>query len=153
MKLFASLNYKRSNKKTSIDFQVSKEAVLLSQEILKSSDAEVRQQISEKLLDELCDLAKIDIIKVEILDSNQYHKRSGGKVVMKRYGLYRPRSASISISNRTAVRGQILAPKSFLDTLLHEWLHHYDTFKLRLNSIHSKGFYMRLNDLKEKLKV
>jgi hypothetical protein len=82
---------------------------------------------------------------------------------MKRYGLYRlarfrqgygeAKSASIAISNKTAVRGQILAPKSFLDTLLHEWMHHYDTYRLKLRSIHSKGFYLRLNNLKEKLKI
>ena len=43
--------------------------------------------------------------------------------------------------------------RDFLNTLLHEWLHHYDTRKLKLNSIHSKGFYLRLNDLQEKLKI
>ncbi|MFA6422109.1 MAG: hypothetical protein WCV92_01820 [Candidatus Buchananbacteria bacterium] len=153
MKLFASLNYRKSNKITSVNIPISTEAILLAQNILTSSEAAVRQGLSEQLLDELCDSSKIDIIKLEILDENQYHKRSNNKIVMRRYGLYRPRSATISISNRTAARGQILAPKSFLDTLLHEWIHHYDTCKLKINSIHSKGFYERLNDLKDKLKI
>lgn len=126
---------------------------MLTEKILKSAHVEERQEIGEQLLDELCDASQIGIIKLQINDENQYHRKRNNRVVMKRYGLYRPQSATIAISNRTAVRGQILAPKSFLDTLLHEWVHHYDTCKLKIRSIHSKGFYMRLNDLKEKLKV
>ena len=132
---------------------ISPEAILLTDKILHAEQADDRQVIGEQLLDELCDASQIGIIKLQINDENQYHRKRNNRVVMKRYGLYRPASATISISNRTAVRGQILAPKSFLDTLLHEWIHHYDTYKLKLSSIHSKGFYMRLNDLKEKLKV
>ena len=146
-------NYDKSNKITSVKIPNSSEAILLADRILKSELAEARQEIGEMLLDELCDGSQIDIIKLQINDENQYHRKKNNRVVMKRYGSYRPATATISISNRTAVRGQILAPKSFLDTLLHEWIHHYDTCKLKLRSIHSKGFYLRLNDLKEKLKV
>ncbi|MEI6288402.1 MAG: hypothetical protein WCP18_02330 [bacterium] len=153
MFFFKTSNYDQSNKITSVKFSVSAEAILLTQKILASSEATHRQIFGEKLLDELSDSAKIDVIELKIIDDNQYHKKANGRVVMKRYGSYRPASKLISISNRTAVRGQTLAAKSFLDTLLHEWLHHYDTYKLKLRSIHSKGFYLRLNDLKEKLKV
>lgn len=146
-------NYDKSNKITSVKIPISAEAVLLADKILKLERAEDRQEIGESLLDELCDAAQIGIIKLQINDENQYHRKRNNKLVMKRYGSYRPQSSIISISNRTAVRGQILAPKSFLDTLLHEWMHHFDTYKLKLRSIHSKGFYLRLNDLKEKLKV
>jgi hypothetical protein len=146
-------NYDKSNKITSVKIPISSEAILLADKILNSVHAEERQKIGESLLDELCDASQIGIIKLQINDENQYHRKRNNRVVMKRYGLYRPQSAVISISNRTAVRGQILAPKSFLDTLLHEWVHHYDTYKLKIRSIHSKGFYLRLNDLKEKLKV
>jgi hypothetical protein len=38
-----------------------------------------------------------------------------------------------------------------LNTIIHEWLHHYDTEKLKLRSIHTKGFYMRLSSLKNNL--
>jgi hypothetical protein len=83
--------------------------------------------LGEALLDELSDAAGIDVIELDIADQNQHHRRKDGRIVMKRYGSYRPSTKVINISNRTAARGQILAPKSFLDTLLHEWLHHYDT--------------------------
>ena len=125
----------------------------MADQLLKSSGHNLRQKLAENLLDELCDAAKIDIVKLEIINDRQRHKKIAGKVAMKRYGYYRPLGKYIQIQNLTAVRGQILAPKTFLDTLLHEWLHHYDTYKLKLRSIHSKGFYLRLNDLKNKLLI
>ena len=146
-------NYLRSNKITAIKFPISDEAIALAQKIIISQETEDRQELGERLLDELSDASQIDIVQLQIQDGNQYHRRRGGKVVMKRYGSYRLVSKTITIPNRTAVRGQIVAGKTFLDTLLHEWLHHYDTLKLKLNSIHSKGFYLRLSDLKVKLEI
>jgi hypothetical protein len=132
---------------------VSQEAVDLAQGLLSILEYEERLSLSEQLLDELSDLANIDIVEFNLIDDNQIHRKRNGKIVMKRYGVYRVNTKAISIHNRTAARGQILAPKSFLDTLLHEWLHHYDFKKLKLNSIHSRGFYLRLNDLKSKLHI
>lgn len=152
-KSYRDANYARSNSITKVRFQPSSSAINLSREILISSGAADRQRLSEALLDELSDGAGIDVVEVAIADQNQTHRRRGSRIIMKKYGSYRPRSKTINISNRTAARGQILAPKSFLDTLLHEWLHHYDTYKLKINSIHSKGFYDRLNDLKLKLQI
>lgn len=146
-------NYNKSNKITSIKFRVSDEAIFLAKKILILKKTSNRQKIGERLLDELCDAARIDIIKLKISETNQYHRKSGGRVVFKQYGYYRTDNKYIYIQNLTAVRGQILAPKTFLDTLLHEWLHHYDTHRLKLNSIHTKGFYLRLKNLKEKLKI
>jgi len=146
-------NYERSNSIIKVPLAISGEALAHTQKLLKSSTAEERQELGEKLLDELSDTAQIGIIELKIADQNQHHRKVNNRVVMKRYGLYKTASASILIQNKTAVRGQTLAAKTFLDTLLHEWLHHYDIHKLKLNSIHSKGFYLRLNDLKEKLKI
>jgi hypothetical protein len=43
--------------------------------------------------------------------------------------------------------------RSFADVLLHEFMHHYDYYYLNLSeSVHSKGFYSRIRDLKAKLK-
>lgn len=151
--MFFENNYQKSNRITKAKITVSSGTVILVNQLLKSADHKSRQKLGEQLLDELCDGAKIDIVKLEIANTKQYHRKSAGRVALKRYGYYRPASKNIHIHNLTAVRGQILAPKTFLDTLLHEWMHHYDTYKLRLRSIHSKGFYQRVNDLKEKLKI
>ncbi|OGY43832.1 MAG: hypothetical protein A3B89_00300 [Candidatus Buchananbacteria bacterium RIFCSPHIGHO2_02_FULL_40_13] len=151
--IFSQNNYFRSNRLIKVKIKPSPEAVSLANQILTSGSHHIRQKLGEKLLDELCDAAKIDIVKLEIADTKQRHKKIAGRIATKRYGSYRPASKKIEIQNLTAVRGQILAPKTFLDTLLHEWLHHYDTYKLKLRSIHSRGFYERLNDLKRKLLI
>lgn len=144
-------NYAKSNRITSVDFPISKNARMITKKLLRSKGEKLRQKLSDQLLDELADMAQIDIVKLKISEKNQYHKRSKGKVVYKQYGYYKPQNKYIYITNRTAVRGQPLAPKTFLDTLLHEWMHHFDHVKLDLNSIHTSGFYSRLKDLKTKL--
>jgi len=144
-------NYEKSNSIAKIKIPISLEARRLTSLLLKSKIEEERQTLGDELLDELADLAQIDIVNLKISETKQYHKKRNGKVAMKQYGYYKPGSKYIYISNRTAIRGQILAPRTFLDTLLHEWTHHYDHQKLGLNSIHSAGFYARLKDIKEKL--
>ncbi len=146
-------NYNKSNNITEVDFKINISSRDLVFYLLKSDETKDRQRLGEMLLDELSDTAEIDIVNLKISDTNQYHKKRKGRVVFKQYGYYRTKSNYIYIQNKTAVRGQTLAAKTFLDTLLHEWLHHYDTHKLKLNSIHTKGFYLRLNNLKSKLEI
>lgn len=152
LKKFAQkINYARSNQITKIKFSISPQAKKLLIKLAENKSEKTRQSIGNELLDELADLAKIDIVNLKVSEKNQYHKKTVGRVSMKQYGYYKPGSKYIFIHNRTAVRGQILASKTFLDTLLHEWMHHYDFCKLKLNSIHTAGFYARLKDLKVKL--
>lgn len=149
--IFKKTNYLISNKITKIKFPISAEAKNTAAKILQKDTDKERQKLGDELLDELADLAQIDIVKLKISEEKQYHKKRGGRLVFKRYGYYKPGEKYIHINNRTAVRGKILSSKTFLDTLLHEWMHHYDFCKLGLNSIHTTGFYKRLGDLKEKL--
>ncbi len=144
-------NYQKSNRYTAVAFDLNKEVCRLAEKIMKSKSATKRQSLSDELCDALNDLAEIDICTVKVSDTKQYHKRSGGRVVMKQYGYYKPKQKYIYIQNRTAVRGQILAPKTFLNTLLHEWMHHYDHCALGLNSVHTSGFYQRLGNLQRGL--
>lgn len=130
---------------------ISNTAKRLVAELMSCDETDHRQRCSEELLFELDQLAEITPCRVNITNNRQRHKRAGGRVVYKEYGHYKPREAAIYITNKTAVREQILAAKTFLDTLLHEWMHHYDTHALKLNSIHTSGFYARLAHLKEKL--
>jgi len=148
---FKKTNYQRSNAIMQIDFPVSKIVKKLTKQLLGSQTENKRQRLGTRLFDELCDLAQIDVVNLKVSSAKQYHSKYKGKVVAKQYGYYRPQSSYIYVNNRTAVRGQILASKTFLDTILHEWTHHYDHHKLKLNSIHTSGFYARLKDLKEKL--
>ncbi|MFH1430574.1 MAG: hypothetical protein ABIG71_03580 [Candidatus Uhrbacteria bacterium] len=148
-------NYERSNKILQVDFRVSREARSIAKRLLEeSAETGHRQLLAQELCDVLCDCAQIDIVRgVKISDANQYHKKRGGRTTFKQYGYYKPDTRYLYINNRTAVRGQLLAAKTFLDTLLHEWMHHYDYAKLQLDSIHSRGFYARLKSLKEALRI
>lgn len=149
--LFGDRNYEKSNDAITVRFRVTAHARALARLIVASIEAEQRNEQGELLLDHLCDLAKIDICNLTVSDTKQYHRRRAGKMVMKQYGYYKPNMRYIYIQNRTAVRGQILAGKTFFNTLLHEWMHHYDHCALGLRSIHSAGFYKRLNNIQTEL--
>lgn len=151
-------NYEKSNAVLCVDFEPSGRAKRLAQQILVSNRHEEpqpsstrRQKLSHFLINELAFCAGIERLGVKVADKKQWHKRRNGRVAVKKYGVYYPKTKKISIQNLTAVRGQELAPKTFLETLLHEWVHHYDFEHLKLNSIHTKGFYERIRSLKEKL--
>jgi len=144
-------NYEKSNAVTAVNFETSARARRLARGVLASGGYEERQKLSHFLINELAFNAGVERLKIRIKDTKQWHKKQNGRVAIKKYGVYYPRTKSITIQNLTAVRGQELAPKTFLDTLLHEWMHHYDFERLSLNSIHTKGFYERIRSLKEGL--
>jgi len=59
--------------------------------------------------------------------------------------LSRPR---VTVWMLTAKRGQVVAYRTFLRTLLHELCHHLDYDLLRLrDSLHTQGFYQRESSL------
>ncbi len=68
------------------------------------------------------------------------------------HGLYVPASEgrrdTITLWMLTAKRGQVVAYRTFLRTLLHELCHHLDYTYLRLqDSLHTQGFYQRESSL------
>src|SRR3989338_141138 len=146
-------NYRRSNAIKTVDVPLSERATQCANELLLSSSEAERQSVGAELLRELSESAGIEPVKLKISSARQYHKKYNGRTVFKQYGYYRPASNYIYITNRTAIPAKILAPKTFVTTLLHEWLHHYDTKKLKLNSIHTAGFYARLKDILVQLGV
>ena len=155
-------NYERSNAVFSIDFIASNRAKRLAKHILLAKGHEERQRSSHFFINELAYNADVERIAIQVTNTKQWHKMqdsaSNGagrrkRLAVKRYATYYPRTKRISIQNLTAVQGRELAAKTFLDTLLHEWMHHYDFERLSLNSIHTKGFYERIRSLKEGLEV
>ncbi|MHA1260008.1 MAG: hypothetical protein ACTSRO_10285, partial [Candidatus Heimdallarchaeaceae archaeon] len=59
-----------------------------------------------------------------------------------------------SVYSRTAKTKKFVAPKTFLRTLIHEWAHHFDKYKLGLTyTYHTKGFYRRANTIYNQLKL
>src|SRR5260370_37754361 len=101
--------------------------------VLDETTAAGRQSRGQALLDVLDDAAGLPPCKLTVADRPQRHRKREGRLEMKTYGYYRcdwdageARRGSIRIYNLTAIPQQILNPKVFLETLLHEWVHHYD---------------------------
>jgi hypothetical protein len=64
------------------------------------------------------------------------------------YTQYGSGSDSIQVWMRTAKRGQVVAFRTFLRTLLHEVCHHLDYHHLHLReSYHTEGFFKRESSL------
>lgn len=111
-----------------------------------------RQKVAQTLLNYLCEKFKIASCIVEVKNKPQLHSTRNGKLRSKTYGRYYPHKNYIEIFNLTAMTRKPVAIKTMYDTLLHEFMHHYDFTKLKLSeSPHTKGFYARISDLKEKL--
>ena len=84
--IFRQSNYEYSNSVTKIKFSISEDAIALTASLLQTTDADERHDLSEQLLDELSDLAGIDVVEFILIDDNQIHKKRDGKIVMRRYG-------------------------------------------------------------------
>jgi hypothetical protein len=132
----------------------------LALSLLEEDSAARRQTTGQGLLDALDEAAGLPPCKLTVADRPQRHRTRDGRLALKTYGYYRisweaaPPRGSIRIYNLTAIRQQVLAPKVFLETLLHEWVHHYDFTGLQLDrSPHTSGFYARIRDLAETLGV
>jgi len=124
-------------------------------------DAKERQRVAQMLVDELSSAAGLPPCEVVVADRPQVHQHNGQRLQSKTYGYYRcwfeagrVVRARIRIYHRTAVRRQVISNKVFLNTLLHEWTHHYDYAGLRLRrSPHTSGFFKRLRSIAEDLDV
>jgi len=124
-------------------------------------DHRERKRLAQMLVDELDALAGLPPCQVTVADRPQVHEHDGRRLQSKTYGYYQcsaregvVSAARIRIYHRTAVRQQVISPKVFLNTVLHEWTHHFDFAGLRLaRSPHTAGFYARLRALAESLEV
>jgi len=73
------------------------------------------------------------------------------------HGLYEPRDdyntiGKITVWMRTAQRKQVVAPRSFLRTVIHELCHHLDyEFYALDDSFHTEGFYKRESSIYRQL--
>lgn len=139
-------SYIKSNEITEVRLKAfrssfSKDIILCGESITE------RQKVSQKCLNYLCDKFKIEKVKLTILNKPQIKKANG-----RTLGFYTVNRNHITIYNLTACKQKTVSIKTFYDTLLHEFMHHYDHKVLKLdNSLHTSGFYQRISDLKNKL--
>ncbi|MBM3359348.1 MAG: hypothetical protein FJY54_16680, partial [Betaproteobacteria bacterium] len=111
-------------------------------EALASDDVAGTRDASQALTDALTARFGLPPIAVAVLSTRPL-LRDGDL-----YGLYEPagkrRPIRISVWMRTARRNQVVAFRTFLRTLLHEFCHHLDYELYQLpETFHTEGFYKR----------
>jgi len=154
--------YRRSNAALGLPVLPSPVARGLATRILGiGAEATERSRLGQLLIDDLSASAGVSPVELVVADRAQVHEHDGQRLQSKTYGYYRcwfengeVVRSRIRIYHRTAVRHQVIAPKVFLNTLLHEWTHHFDFAALRMpRSPHTSGFYARLRALADALDV
>ena len=145
-------DFMRSNKSPALPYQPGVQERELTGKLIESTSAHDREALGQKLLDHICGNLRIPRAHLCVRNERQPHKLRGKKLAYKLYGVYDCRNEAIEIANLTSIRKQVVAGKTFLDTLIHELMHHIDRKFLRIPSTpHSPGFYARIQDLKAKL--
>ena len=152
-------DYKKSNMSriTEIPNSLLEQTHNLTRLLVKALNEENDLKISKysnELIDILSTNYKLPPVKIH----------TGGKRIMNRrnqmLGVHRTRDlgkkaqrSSISVFSRTAKRQQYVKPKTFIKTLIHEFIHHYDRYNLELvYEYHTKGFYKRVSTVHNQLK-
>ncbi len=117
---------------------------------LSREDRPAVQAACQELADALTSALDIPPVQVRALAARP--SKSWGEL----HGLYTREDASsrprITVWMRTAVRRQVVAPRTFLRTLIHELGHHLDYELLGLaDSLHTEGFYKRESSLMQQI--
>jgi hypothetical protein len=108
------------------------------------------QRACQRLLDDLTARFAVPPLRVKV-----YATRPSGDWG-ELHGMYLPeddgRRAVVELWMRTAQKQQVVAPRTFLRTLLHELCHHLDYELYRLEeTFHTEGFYKRESHLLHQL--
>ena len=127
-------DFKRSNKIPALEYQPASRDRELTSILIASTSASEREALGQKLLDNICRSLRIPRTRLRVFEERQPHKLRGGKLAYKLYGVYYCENATIEIANLTSIRKQVVAGKTFLDTLIHELMHHIDRKFLRIPS-------------------
>ena len=144
--------YRRSDGITAVELpdpaRLLTSATTLGQ-CLAAGDPRLTARACQNLLAGLCAQLRVPVPAVTVLTD-----RPAGQWG-ELHGLYTPRQGpdgTITVWMRTARRGQVVAPRTFLRTLLHELCHHLDFCLLGLRqSFHTRGFYQRESSLYRQL--
>jgi hypothetical protein len=104
------------------------------------------QALAQRIADDICAALGVSAVRVRV--ALRRPPLRGGEL----QGLYTPGNGRardlITVWMLTAKRGQVVAYRTFLRTLLHELCHHLDYTLLHLrDSLHTQGFYQRESSL------
>ena len=143
--------YDRSNAVNAVALHVSPRgarAVQLLEWALAQGDRPRTERVAQVICDELCTALRVSTLRVQVKEVRPSDRRG------ELHGLYQSagRSQLISVWMYTAKRGQVVAYRTFLRTLIHEMGHHldYELLKLR-DSFHTDGFFKRESSMVNQL--
>jgi hypothetical protein len=125
-------------------------AVETVEEALAGGERGRTEVAAQTLFDCLTVALGVPPVRAEVLAARP--SRTWGEL----HGLYVPGErggrARITLWMRTAQRRQVVAPRTFLRTLVHELCHHLDYDLLKLpDSFHTEGFYRRESSIVHQL--
>ena len=146
--------YRASDAMIAVQFKELIELQDLAQTLkqqLPSGNVDVVESCSQALVNALCEQLRFPSAKINVLERRP-HNNYG-----ELHGLYepvertRPR-AKIYVWMRTAKRHQVVAFKTYLRTLIHEFCHHLDFEYYKLaDSFHTQGFFQRESSIVKQL--
>lgn len=101
---------------------------------------------AQRIADGICTGFGVARVSVRVAERRPHDQRG------ELHGLYSPGVPpgrdTITLWMFTAKRAQVVAPRTFLRTLVHELCHHLDYTHLNLrDSLHTQGFYQRESSL------
>ena len=115
-------------------------------DVLPSGNVVEVQVRAQRISDGICTGFRVPRVRVIVAERRPHDQRG------ELHGLYTPAIPPgrdvITLWMFTAKRAQVVAPRTFLRTLLHELCHHLDYTHLNLrDSLHTQGFYQRESSL------
>ncbi len=115
----------------------------------------ITNQTLKEIADNICSVYNIEKIPVMFAGTEPHKVDAKSRLRMKIMGTHRRSKlgSTIIIYKYTAKQRKIRSAKGAISTLLHELVHYLDYEVCGLqNSIHSKGFYNRIQQLTKALK-
>jgi len=123
------------------------DAVSALETALRTDDQPRVQLLSQTVTNHICGPLGVRTVRVHVHGVRPSNRRGELHGLYTQYGGGSPND-SIQVWMRTAKRGQVVAFRTFLRTLLHEVCHHLDYTYLHLKeSYHTQGFFQRESSL------
>jgi hypothetical protein len=133
--------YLRSDAIDTYDLTVGPNALALAEALvaaLEGGSIAATGRAAQGLVTELCRLLAVRTVPIEVKGVRPRNARG------ELHGIFYTDTPRIVLWTRTALRHDVVKPKTFLRTLMHELAHYFDYALLRLgNSYHTRGFFKR----------
>jgi hypothetical protein len=138
--------YLRSDAIDAFDVAIGRNALDLAEALVSALEGggsiAAIGQASQALATELCRVARVRAVPIEVKGVRPRNARG------ELHGIFYPDAPRIVLWTRTAMRQEVVKPRTFVRTLMHEMAHYFDYAVLRLgNSYHTRGFFKRESHL------